>query len=29
MVGISALIDPDMIIEVEAEAVSSMPNFAS
>jgi enamine deaminase RidA (YjgF/YER057c/UK114 family) len=28
MVGISALIDPDMIIEVEAEAVSSLPNFA-
>lgn len=29
MVGISALIDPDMIIEVEAEAVSSLPNFAT
>lgn len=28
MVGISALIDPEMIIEVEAEAVSSLPNFA-
>jgi enamine deaminase RidA (YjgF/YER057c/UK114 family) len=28
MIGISALIDPDMIIEVEAEAFSSLPNFA-